>query len=106
MELDQIIKIIKILDDKTQSMEMPFEVGRSYFVRTATMANLGRLKNIIGKFLVLENAVWIADTGRFHDFLRDGKCNEYEGFINDCIIPIDSIIDATEWKHKLFSGQK
>ncbi len=105
MEISDLLKLVQMLEKK-ENHEIPLEVGKSYFVRTATMANLGRLKKIVGKFLVLENAVWIADTGRFHDFLRDGKCNEYEGFINDCIVPIDSIIDVTEWQHKLFSGQK
>jgi len=94
---------------KTKKMETkstPFCVGKKYFVRTATMAQLGLLKAVVGDFLVLEKASWIADTGRFHEFLRDGTCSEYEGFPNNCIVPTGSIIDATEWSHDLFSGNK
>jgi hypothetical protein len=84
----------------------PFKVGKSYVIRTATMIQLGKLKSVVGEFLILSDAVWVADTGRFHNFLKDGTVSEYEGFVNDCIVPTGSIIDATEWKHKLLSGQK
>lgn len=88
------------------SEDGPFEEGKKYFIRTATMAQLGKLKKVYKDYLVLENASWIADTGRFHDFLKKGECNEYEAFVNDCIVPTGSIIDATEWDHDLFKGQK
>lgn len=84
----------------------PFKIGEKYFIRTATYFQLGRLKEICGKWLILEEASWIADTGRFHEFLKDGKCNEYESFIEDVCIPIDSIIDITIWSHSLFKGNK
>lgn len=105
MDIESIVKLVRALDQNEQK-ETPFVVGKSYFIRTATMSQLGRLKKIVGSFLVLEEASWIADTGRFYDFLKDGKCNEYEEFPSDCFVPIDSIIDATEWIHKLFKGQK
>jgi len=84
----------------------PFKVGEKYFIRTATYFHLGRLKDISGKWLILEEACWIADTGRFHDFLKEGKCNEYEAFVEDVFISLDSVIDITKWSHELFKGQK
>lgn len=87
-------------------METPFVVGQKYFIRTATYFQLGRLKSIIGNFLVLENASWISDTGRFYEFLSRGTCSEYESFPNDVFVPMDSIIDATTWNFDLFTGNK
>lgn len=89
-----------------QATQSPFKIGEKYFIRTATYFHLGKLKEINGKWLILEEASWIADTGRFYDFLKDGKCNEYEAFQDDVFIPLDSVIDITKWRHELFKGQK
>lgn len=106
MQIEELVKIVKCLSETKCDSESPFAVGKKYFIRTATMAQLGRLKKLTKEFLILEKASWIADTGRFHDFLKDGTCNEYESFVEDCIVPIASIIDATEWTHDLYSGNK
>lgn len=84
----------------------PYKIGGSYFIRTVTHYYTGRLKQIFNDTLVLEEAAWIADTGRFYDFLRDGKANEVEPFVKDVIVPKNSIVDMTQWTHKLFKDQK
>ena len=92
--------------NQSKKRAVPFKVGDKLFIRTVTLYYTGEVKEIIGSWIVLKNAAWIADTGRFHDFLTTGKCNEYEGFPLDVKIPMDSVIDITEWSHKLFEGQK
>lgn len=110
MEIDKMtvgeLKEIQSIIGEPKPQKHPFKIGEKYFIRTATYFQLGRLKEISGKWLVLEDASWIADTGRFYDFLRDGKCNEYEAFQEPVFIPFDSIIDVTIWKHELFKGNK
>lgn len=106
MELEQIVALIKALEKPKTERKHPLTVGQNYFIRTVTHYYTGRLTAISGQWIVLDEAAWIADTGRFHDFLKDGKCNEYEGFINQVCIPIGSIIDVTQWTHALFKGQK
>ena len=105
MTLGELKEIQSALGQRTQSRN-PFKVGEKYFIRTATFFQLGRLKEICGKWLILEEASWIADTGRFHEFLKDGKCNEYEAFVEDVFVPLDSVIDITVWGHSLFKGNK
>lgn len=79
------------------SQACPFEVGEKYFIRTVTMAHTGEVRAIIGKFLVLKDADWIADTGRFSEAMNDqDKFNEVEPFKNDAIVNMDTIIDATK----------
>lgn len=79
---------------------VPFKIGKSYFFRTVTYHLTGRVSQIVGKFLVLEDAAWIADSGRFNEFVK-GNSNEsleVEPFVKNVFLNIDSITDATESK--------
>ena len=76
----------------------PWVIGKHYLIRTVTMTQVGRLKFVGPQELVLSDAAWIADTGRFHDCLKDpSSINEAEPFVNDAIVGRGSICDATEW---------
>ena len=83
-----------------------FEVGKSYFIRTATYHVVGQLDAIYTKELVLSSASWIADSGRFNAALQSGNFEEVEPFVNDVIVSRGGIIDATEWDHDLPSQVK
>jgi hypothetical protein len=79
------------------SFDHPFVIGEKYLIRTVTMAHTGEVKEIRGKFLVLKDADWIADTGRFSQSLEDqDKFSEVEPFKNDAIVNMDTIVDATK----------
>lgn len=106
MELETVVKIVEALNKPKKEAKHPLEIGKNYFIRSVTHYYTGRLTAIVGQWLVLEEASWIADTGRFHDFLKDGKCNEYESFVAPVRIPIGGIIDITDWNFPLFRGQK
>lgn len=85
---------------------MNFVIGEAVFIRTITYHSVGRIVNISDKFLTLEDASWIADSGRFHNALRDGTLSEVEPIIGSYRVNIDSIIDVCEWKHPLPREQK
>jgi len=84
----------------------PFKIGGKYFFRTVTHAHTGQVKAVKGNFLVLENATWIADTGRFANALKDEVFDEVEPFTSDCILNMETIIDATELHGELPKYQK
>ena len=83
-----------------------FEVGKLYLIRSVTMYYTGRLVRITKTDLLLEDAAWIADTGRFHTALKIGSFNEIEPFIKPVIVSRGSIVDATIWNHALPREQK
>ena len=87
-------------------LEVPFKVGSAYFIRTVTYFATGRVKAIVGQFLVLEDAAWIADTGRFSDALAKGILSEVEPVEVDMYLNMNSISDAFDWGHKLPREQK
>ena len=78
--------------------EGPWEIGKSYLIRTVTMIQHGKLLDVTDKELVITDASWIADTGRFHDFMI-GKCQpkEVEPFAPGIvIINRAAVIDAQQ----------
>lgn len=50
------------------------------------MTVTGKLEKVFDNELLLSNAAWIADTGRFHNAVKDGSFDEVEPFVNDVIV--------------------
>jgi hypothetical protein len=84
----------------------PWIVGEPYFIRTVTMHLVGRLVAVYDQELLLEDASWVADSGRWHDALITGKLNEVEPFPAAVVVGRGSIVDATVWSHALPTSQK
>lgn len=84
----------------SKNAQSPFQIGSAYFIRTVTFHLTGRVAAIVGGFLVLESAAWIADSGRFMQAIQDGVLNEVEP-CGDAVVNIASITDAFIWKHDL-----
>jgi hypothetical protein len=101
-ELKELTSLLKT-DTK---QELPFVVGGKYFIRTVTYFATGKVKRIVGKFLVLEDAAWIADTGRFSDAMSKGIMDEVEPVECEMFLNTDSITDAFVWDKKLPKEQK
>lgn len=75
-------------------------VGEKYYFRTVTYHLTGRVKKVIGSLLELENAAWIADSGRFMNAIKEGILNEVEP-VGRAYVNIDTVTDIFPWKHKL-----
>lgn len=72
-----------------------WEIGAVYFIRTVTHHLTGRLTRVAPQELVIEDAAWIADDGRFSEAVKDGKFSEVEPFPDGpVIIGRGSLIDA------------
>jgi len=84
----------------------PWVVGDAYLIRTVTMTLTGRLREIHAHELVLDDAAWIADTGRFATALKNGTLSEVEPFPGAAIVGRGAIVDACKWTHDLPRTQK
>jgi len=97
-------------------MDITTLVGKKVFVRTVTHYYTGRLADVVPGvihlpedtgstsgpwFLHLEEAAWIADTGRFSEALKDGSLNEVEPYPGDCYVNAGAVVDVCEWLHDL-----
>jgi hypothetical protein len=80
----------------------PWRVGTAYHIRTVTHHYTGRLVAVYEHELVIDEAAWIADDGRFAAALRTGVLEEIEPYPGgQVIIGRGAVIDASEWVHEL-----
>lgn len=76
-----------------------WEIGKIYLIRTVTMIDTGKVVAVGEHEIVLEDAAWIADTGRFSEALTSATFGEVEPFPEGkVIIGRGSIIDAVQIK--------
>jgi hypothetical protein len=56
----------------------PYTIGDQWIIETATKYYVGDLVAVTESELVLERAAWLADTGRFNEFMKTGVPSELE----------------------------
>jgi hypothetical protein len=76
-------------------------VGADVLIRTVTMIYTGILVAVDAHTIVLDNAAWIADTGRFSTALATGELSEVEPYPDTVYITRSCVVDITFWNHAL-----
>lgn len=78
-----------------KQQDSPYEIGQVYLIRTVTMIDTGRVVRVTPQEIVLSEAAWIADTGRFADALQRVTFNEVEPFPDgEVIVGRGAVVDA------------
>ena len=108
------MKTIEITDEKYEEIKAQLGedfkdinsyedlIGEKMFFRTVTYHALGEVKKIVGRFVYLKNASWVADTGRFSDFIGKGlQTNTEIEYIKEMFLNLDTVVDIIRWTHKL-----
>ena len=80
-------------------------VGQKVFVRTVTYHLVGRVTKVVGNLVFLEDASWVADSGRFMDAIKKGILQEVEP-VGNWFFNKDSMVDGCIWAHSLPKEQK
>lgn len=110
MKKETIIELIGLaLENKpavTINSKSPFEIGKKYFIRTVTLYMVGEVVDIKGNFIIFKSASWIADTGRFADFIKSGEADEVEPINATYGVATTAVVDFVEWNHSLPNNQK
>lgn len=98
---------IRVLESKVDNVrhvangtvDNPFMIiGNSYFIQTVTHYYTGELVWVGTNEIAITKACWIADTGRFNEFISNKIVNESELFPEKSVVIIGrgSIISMTE----------
>jgi len=93
-------KVLNGEEEKWNGSDIPFAIGKAYLIRTVTYHMLGRIEKISGDFLVMADASWVADSGKFSTAITKGELSESE-YVGDAIVNLTAIVDAFPWGHKI-----
>ena len=78
-------------------MNKVLKVGNDVFIRTITYHYTGRIVELTETDIVLEDAAWIASSGRWNEALTTGVLSEVEPYVGQVSINRASYVDATLW---------
>jgi hypothetical protein len=103
LSVSELFDLVKCLSNKTRenNCDHPYDVGSAYLIRTMTHYYTGRLRSVYQSELLLDDAAWIADTGRYADALVSGKLNEVEPIVGPVVIGRGAIVDAVKWPNNI-----
>lgn len=76
-------------------------LDKNVFVRTVTNYFTGRLDDSTANHLILRDAAWVVDTGRFSVALATGELREVEPYPDVVYVNVDAIVDVSFWGHDL-----
>ena len=105
-EIKQISALLN--EGGKQENLQPFEIGKNYLIRTVTHILVGNVTQVGRQEIVINDASWIADTGRYHNCLVSGELNEVEPYPDNepVIVGRGALVDACKWLHALPRAQK
>lgn len=102
-------KFVRLSDIKVQKEYVDFshgvfKKGDKLFIRSVTHHYLGRVVYADDKFLVLEDASWVAiPKNRHGDFLKSGPAagSEIEVYPSTVTLNVGALLDWSPWNHEL-----
>ena len=90
------------MQSKATGKSEVFEIGAEVFIKTVTYNYTGRIVDVVDGFVFLEDVAWIADSGRFTEFMKEEKepqSMESELYGDRIVkINIGSIVEVVERK--------
>jgi len=89
-------------------IQSPIRMGNDVLVRTVTTYEIGKVVSITKDAIILDNASWVAHTGRLHNAMKSGfdanaELEPYNGAVE---IKQGAIVTSLNWKHGLPTDQK
>lgn len=102
-KLTALLKLADLIGDDgpANTPEQPHErfpwLGAAVAIRTVTHYYTGKAERLVGGFLILSSAAWIADTGRWSAFLAQGTVNEVEPAPDQLAVALGAIVDVAPW---------
>lgn len=84
---------------------IPVEVGKAYLFRTIGYHWLGRVVSVCGRWITLDDASWVADTGRYSESLAGDigslQSSEIEPSPRPVLVNSDHVTDAVSYPFEI-----
>lgn len=105
-EADELREALGMTEQASRATpeDSPYAPGTAWVWRCVTHYTVGVVAGMRGASIVLEpGACWVADTGRYNEFLRDGwpAASEVEPHPDGCVSVVErgAVVDAQSWPH-------
>ncbi len=82
-------------------MRSQMKAGDKVYIRTVTYHSIGRVVRLTRSWVHLDDASWVADSGRFGAALETGELSEVERTPGIVRVARGAIVDVYEWRHSL-----
>jgi len=88
---------------KQPAVQSPTRIGNKVFICTVTKYYTGKIVGLSKEEILLADAAWIPDTGRFAQGMASGSMNEVEPYPAEAIVAVQrgGVIDVSDWLHDL-----
>lgn len=95
--------MMDLLEELQWSNKMELTIGQCYLITTVTFYWLGEVAKCTPTEVVLKNASWVPDTGRFSTALTEGTTTELEPVPDSAVVHLNQlmILAAVQWQHEL-----
>ena len=93
--------LLEAIGTGRSAVDTSFVIGEKYLIRTVTMHYTGRVKEVNAYNIVLDDAAWIGDTGRYSNALVTGELSEVEPYPDGVCVQLAVIVDFARWSHDL-----
>jgi hypothetical protein len=85
-----------------KTAKSPLSVGNSVLIRGVGYHYLGRVVGLSRDEILLEDASWLASSGRFGEALRTGRLSEVEPYPDGPVAVRTAVVqDVALWAHLL-----
>ena len=99
--VDRRVQAAERFKMKKAKVRSPLVLGAAVIVRTVTHYYTGRIVLLTEHEIVLDEAAWVADTGRWANALSTGSLVEVEPFPGIVLVMRGAVIDVSPWAHPL-----
>ena len=107
LTLGEIKEISALLGNQNTSCTKPLtKIGDKVFIRTLTYHYIGEVIEETAEAVIIDKAVWVADSGQFTKAIQEGILSEIEIIGTRTVLLKSNMVDIIKWNHEIPTERK
>ena len=101
LTIGEFREIANMIGCRSREVTSPVSIGDKVLIRTVTYHMLGRVADIRGSWVLLEESSWVASSGQWGKAIANGVLSEVEVGGTGAWVNLDTAVDIHPWNHDL-----